>query len=204
VAVSVPFSIDELQRRLENRSPIALSAQQRASVAIILAKSDGGLVVLLIRRAEHPMDPWSGHMALPGGRRDPSDRDDLATAMRETREEVGLDLSKQSLLLGRLDDIGATAKGRQLDMAISPFVFSVEPITNTVASSEVVATYWTPILPLFDGRAATSRRVDLPHGQTTAPAWNVEGNIVWGLTYRMLDNLFSIMRIRSPNIAPCL
>ncbi len=150
--------------------------------------------VLFIRRAEHPKDPWSGHMALPGGRRDASDADDLATARRETLEEVGLDLAEQARLLGRLDDITATARGHVLDMVVSPFVFTVETVTPIVPTAEVVAAYWAPIQPLFSGHAATTHWVDLPEGRTGLPAWDVQGNIVWGLTFRMITDLFSLMR----------
>jgi 8-oxo-dGTP pyrophosphatase MutT (NUDIX family) len=201
--VSSPFGIDELRSRLESRAPIALSARSRASVAIILGQTDGELLALFIRRAEHPEDPWSGHMALPGGRRDPADLDDLATAKRETLEEVGLDLSNQAMLLGQLDDIAATAKGHAVDMVITPFVFSVETVTPIVRTPEVVASYWAAILPLFDGRAAATQVVDLPEGRVILPAWDIEGNIVWGLTYRMMDNLLSLMRPCPPNLAPC-
>lgn len=133
-------------------------------------------------------------MALPGGRRDAADADDLATARRETFEEVGLDLAEQACLLGRLDDITATARGRVLDMVISPFVFTVETVTPIVPTTEVVAAYWAPIQPLFNGDAATTHWVDLPEGRTGLPAWDVQGNVVWGLTFRMMTDLFSLMR----------
>lgn len=201
--MSVPFSVEQLYQRLESRSPAALSATQRASVAIILGPADGALSVLFIRRAEHPMDPWSGHMALPGGRRDPMDPDDLATAIRETREEVGLDLESDARLLGRLDDILAVARGRRIDMVIRPFVFSMETLTPVVATAEVTAGYWVPLLPLFDGRAATTHVVDLPEGRVGLPAWTLGGNVVWGLTYRMMDNLLALMRPSVRANAPC-
>jgi 8-oxo-dGTP pyrophosphatase MutT (NUDIX family) len=201
--VTVPFCIDELRRRLLNRTPIAISARQRASVAIILGHSDGGLLLLLIRRAEHPEDPWSGHMALPGGRRDPSDADDLATAKRETLEEVGLDLSAKAQLLGQLDDIAAVAQGHSMDLAITPFVFNLETVTPVVPTAEVVATYWAPILHLYDRRVETTHQVDLPGGRARLPAWVVEGNVVWGLTYRMVDNLLSLMRTCPTDTTPC-
>jgi 8-oxo-dGTP pyrophosphatase MutT (NUDIX family) len=201
--VSVPFSIDELRRRLESRTPIAISARQRASVAIILGHSDGALHVLFIRRAEHPEDPWSGHMALPGGRRESSDADDLATAKRETLEEVGLDLSAEAQPLGQLDDVAAVARGRSMDLAITPFVFSVETVTPVVPTAEVVAAYWAPLLPLYDRQSATTHEVDLPEGRVRHPAWVVEGNVVWGLTYRMMDSLLSIMRTCPIDVTPC-
>lgn len=196
--VSLPFAIDDIASRLASRTAACVAAAQRASVAIILGQLDGELCVLLIRRAEFPMDPWSGHMALPGGRRDPDDLDDLTTAMRETWEEVGLELSKSATLLGRLDDVRASARGRPVDMAISPFVFSVKSLSPIVPSPEVMAAYWVPLLPLFSGKAAATYQADLPGGRVDAPAWSVHGNVVWGLTYRMLDNLLSLMRTCPP------
>src|SRR5262245_34151321 len=74
---------------------------ERAAVAAILLPRDDTFEILLIRRAERPTDLWSGHMAFPGGRRSPEDRDLLATAVRETEEEVGLDLARHGELVGR-------------------------------------------------------------------------------------------------------
>ncbi|HEY5954979.1 MAG TPA: CoA pyrophosphatase [Polyangiaceae bacterium] len=199
----VPFSIDDLRRRLAVSSPVALSARQRASVALILGQLDEQLQLLLIRRAEHPEDPWSGHMALPGGRRDELDADDLATAIRESMEEVGLDLRRGAQLLGQLDDIVATAGGRAVDMVITPFVFSVETLTEGITSAEATACFWTPLLPLYNGRAATSLTVDMPDGRRALPAWKVEGNLVWGLTYRMINNLLSMMRSGASDAVAC-
>jgi len=70
-------------------------AQGRAAVAIVVREGTDGPQVLLIRRADHPGDAWSGHMAFPGGREDPQDENLLATAIRETLEEVGLDPASQ-------------------------------------------------------------------------------------------------------------
>jgi 8-oxo-dGTP pyrophosphatase MutT (NUDIX family) len=192
--VSLPFAINEIASRLTSRTATCVAAAQRASVAIVLGQLDGELCVLLIRRAESPLDPWSGQMALPGGRREPDDSDDLMTAIRETWEEVGLDLTNSATLLGRLDDVRATARGRPVDMAISPFVFSVKSLSPIVPTAEVMAAYWVPVLPLFNGRAAITYQADLPDGRVSVAAWNVQGNAVWGLTYRMLDNLLSLMR----------
>src|SRR6185436_21144367 len=86
----------------ESASP----AGDQAAVAVILIGSEATstLELLLIQRSERAGDPWSGHMALPGGRRDARDIDLRATAMRETREEIGVELST-ARLLGRLDDL---------------------------------------------------------------------------------------------------
>lgn len=142
-------------------------------------------------------------MALPGGRRDETDINDLATARRETLEEVGLELSQGATLLGRLDDVRATAKGRAVDMAISPFVFSLKTVSRIDPTPEVGAAYWVPLFSLYSGQAAISHPVDLPEGRVKMPGWSVQGNVVWGLTYRMLDNLLSLMRACPQNLAQC-
>jgi len=66
--------------------------RDHAAVALALAGGDTDLQICFIRRVEKTGDPWSGHMALPGGRASPGDRSARDVAERETREEVGLDL----------------------------------------------------------------------------------------------------------------
>ena len=84
--------LDRLRRRLAEHRPRVEDDPELlwAAVAIVLAPDPDA--VLLIRRAERAGDPWSGHMALPGGRYEPKDPDLLGTALRETVEEVGVAL----------------------------------------------------------------------------------------------------------------
>ena len=81
--------------------------RKRAAVALILQLHAGELCVLMIRRAEHEGDPWSGHMAFPGGRLEAQDRNGLAAARRETEEEIGLHLGTGEPCIGRLSDLNA-------------------------------------------------------------------------------------------------
>ena len=150
--------------------------------------------VLFIRRAEHPEDPWSGHMAFPGGRLDPGDPDVLYTARRETREELGLDLARDAELLGRLDDVPAIARGRPTGLVISPFVFVLRGTPALVPNHEVAEALWAPLGPLMRGELDTTR--DYRHEQRVIPfpAYDVEGRVVWGLTYQMLQILFGVLR----------
>ena len=84
------YEIEKARRALAAHRPVARAAPARAAVAMVLRPAAGGASeVLLIERAEKPGDPWSGHMAFPGGRLDPSDPDPRFTAERETFEEVG-------------------------------------------------------------------------------------------------------------------
>ena len=167
----------------------------RAAVAIVVRDGTDGPQVLLIRRAEHPGDAWSGHMAFPGGREDPQDENLLSTAIRETFEEVGLDLVQAGRLLGQLAPLPAVARGRPVGMTIVPFVFELETDAELRYSDEVVEAVWVPIDPLLQGQLRTTFAVDRDGGERVElPAHDVGGRIVWGLTYRMLDSLFELLR----------
>ena len=188
--------LTEIRSALEKREPRTITgpeAERRAAVAAVLRERDEP-EVLLIRRADHPDDPWSGHMAFPGGRHDRGDRDLLHTAHRETLEEVGLDLSSAARLLGRLDDIPAIARGRRTGLAIAPFVFELQDPGATLSPNyEVQEILWAKLGPMLRGEADTT--IPYPReGQTfQLPAFDVEGRIVWGLTYQMLQHLFSVL-----------
>jgi len=167
----------------------------RAAVAIVVRDAADGAQVLLIRRAEHPGDAWSGHMAFPGGREDPQDENLIATAIRETFEEVGLDLRQAGRLLGQLAPLPAMARGRPVGMTIAPFVFELVADAALRYSDEVVEAIWVPLDPLLQGQLRTTFAVDRDGGERVElPAHDVDGRIVWGLTYRMLDSLFELLR----------
>ncbi|MBL9027250.1 MAG: CoA pyrophosphatase [Myxococcales bacterium] len=161
-----------------------------AAVATILRDAPGGLEVLFIRRAERDGDPWSGHMAFPGGRREPHDVDLLSTAIRETIEEIGVDLTRDAELVGVLDDQDATGRRSREPLPTRPFVFELRAEPRVVLSSEVTEVLWAPVEPLLRGERGTSVDVTYKGDKFTLPAWDVEGRIVWGLTYRMLSTLF--------------
>ncbi len=189
------MDVDRVRARLAAHQPeqLAERARTQASVAAVLREGPVGAEVLLIQRAEHPDDPWSGHMAFPGGRRDPGDAHLLDTAMRETREELGLDLSGAEHL-GHVDDLQAVARGRVLDLVIRPqvFVWPGDPPRLT-PNYEVAATLWAPIAPMIAGDIDTVRPWKEGTQTYRMPAYDVEGRIVWGLTYRMLRTLFTVV-----------
>jgi len=167
---------------------------RRAAVAIVVREAADGPQILLIQRAEHPDDAWSGHMAFPGGREDPEDEGLLDTAIRETREELALDLRQAGRLLGQLAPLPAVARNRPVGMTIVPFVFELTTDVEMICSDEVAAAVWAPLDPLFHGRLRTTHDVDHEGARLQFPAHDVEGRVVWGLTYRMLDSLFELLR----------
>ncbi|MAG58510.1 MAG: coenzyme A pyrophosphatase [Planctomycetes bacterium] len=162
-----------------------------AATAVLLAPGPGGSadpLLLLILRATHPQDPWSGQVGLPGGRRDPIDADRLATALRETREEIGLDVPRESAA-GALDPIRALRRGVRQDLIVHPFVFRLPEAAPPGRSVEVQEARWIPVAHLLDPARATE--VDVPGGSRGVPAVSLDGWLLWGLTYRMLTDLFA-------------
>ena len=156
-----------------------------AATALVLATNGSDAAdVLFIERVRRTGDRWSGQMALPGGKRDPGDPDLAATARRETREEVGVDLPPA---IGRLDDLRSPGRpGR-----VATFVHVVEGRPPTVPEPEEVAdVVWIPLAHLFD-RANTVRHFHMAlgpfagirHGHRT----------VWGLTLGTLQNLATVI-----------
>ena len=105
---------------------------KRSAVAMILQVRAGELQILMIKRADREGDPWSGHMAFPGGRMEKSDSNGFAVAVRETAEEVGLALSTEDECIGRLSDLNARPQKGALGMAVTPFVFRLEREVNLV------------------------------------------------------------------------
>jgi len=116
----------------------------RAAVALVFcAPPDAEPELLFIERARREGDPWSGHMAFPGGRRDAKDTDIAATAARETLEEVGLALGPP---IARLDDQGGNPRNSTLGpLVISPFAYEVKELPLLAPNGEVQSTVWIPV-----------------------------------------------------------
>lgn len=166
--------------------PIEEGDHLQAAVSLVVrAKPD--LELLFIKRARSERDPWSGQMALPGGRRDDDDAGLIETAMREAMEEVGLDLKDGGRALGRLDEVSPNTPLLP-KLTITPFVFGIDAESRArIASHEVARIYWIPIDELRDPANISTVEVPLPNGRKSFPCYCVAGEIVWGLTYRMVS-----------------
>lgn len=169
----------------------------RASVAAILRQRPGedGAELFFIQRAEHPNDPWSGHIAFPGGRHEPSDASLLATAMRETKEEVGLDLARAELL-GRLPDVPAFSRSKRGRLVVTPWLFALrEPLDVVPNTAEVAAAIWMPFATLArgEGRGTYSFEYDGKPYEMPCIRLGAEQRVLWGMTYRMLETLLEAL-----------
>ena len=177
--------------------PAAETDFLQAAVALVV-RGRQPLEVLLIKRAKREGDPWSGHMALPGGRRDPGDASLLDTAVRETIEEVGLDLRELGVHLGRLEVV-RPASPNLPRMTITPHVFGVPAQTpGEVISDEVDAVHWVSLDRLRDPATRGEIEIRLPDGSPRFPGFKIAGDVVWGLTYRILEDFLA----RAPEVFP--
>lgn len=179
----------------------AAPAMSRAAVALVLREVDGAPEVLFIERAKRDGDPWSGHMAFPGGRVEPGDAGSRETAERETLEEVGVRLDS-AVCFGRLGDLrGRHAAAPDRGMVISAFVFHVEDPEPLRWNWEVAQAFWFPVASLLDAERhveyAVSRgdRAAFPGILVGQP----DRHIVWGLTYRFLEVFFDAVGDPLPN-----
>jgi len=192
------LSEQNLREQLATRSPRRCAVTRHtkhASVAAVLRYSSATPEVLLIRRASKPGDPWSGHMAFPGGRREPRDASGAATAIRETDEEVGIDLRSTAELVGRLDDVQAISHSKPIDLVIVPHVFVLHrEIILKLDEREVAEALWAPLGPMFRGEVDTTHPYEWNGRQLELPAYQIGQHIVWGLTHRMLELLFALAR----------
>jgi 8-oxo-dGTP pyrophosphatase MutT (NUDIX family) len=162
---------------------------------MLLQPNEHDLQMLFIHRAHHPQDPWSGHMAFPGGRQDPEDTDLRVTIHRETKEEVGIDLDLHGEYLGQMTSLQAMARGRPISMIVAPFVYLVSPeATPEPDPVEVQDTIWIPLsfMQQNDIEKIVSR--PMPDGTSlTVPALIYGGKTIWGLTYRMLQGFLELI-----------
>ncbi|PCJ47307.1 MAG: coenzyme A pyrophosphatase [Moraxellaceae bacterium] len=187
---------------------------QRSAVAIISRKGPQGDEILLIERATIAGDPWSGHIAFPGGKQQTSDSSTRATAIRETHEEIGLDLMQNARFVGRSLDLLTRRHNALKPMIVTPYHFRLTAESNVELNMnhEVANVFWIPLAFLQDtnnhswlhwspfndssGQRFYStwlhRSISLQ-----LPCYYYQGSCIWGLTYQMLSDL-----LNAPEISP--
>lgn len=168
-------------------------SEWRAAVAIVVRQGAEGDEILLIRRATVEGDPWSGHIALPGGRYEPEDESLEATARRETLEETGVDL-RASECVAQLT-IVAPRMLRAPGVSVAPFVFRYHGDAGITMSDEIVEAWWLPVSELQTAESWRTVPVTVHGGATIeARGFSIGEHVLWGLTERILDEFLRSWR----------
>ncbi|WP_372860990.1 CoA pyrophosphatase [Spongiibacter sp.] len=165
---------------------------KRSAVALVLREHDRRLEVLMIKRADREGDPWSGHMAFPGGRMDPDDVTGIRTAQRETLEELNVDLIKAGHCIGRLSDLVSRPHSGRRPMVVSPYVFRLHTPVSIHPNHEVAEAVWVPLDFLAD--RGNRERMEWRRGKLALnlPCYFYGKRRIWGMSLAMLDELLGL------------
>jgi len=195
---STVFDFQFVKAKLEGYVPpfLDLDVKRRAAVALVLRQGENGVEVLFIQRAVAKKDPWSGQIAFPGGGWEPSDRDLIDTAVRETDEETAVEIDREQLAIHLLDQQGSNRAGA-IELLIRCFVFHVKADVSLRPNYEVAEVFWTPLTQLMDKKnhltfqpevtRIPAAGIDLGSGRLGQP------RILWGLTYRFIQHFIDVV-----------
>jgi len=187
-AVSGAIKIESLKKRLKPDTSVLGSRKGKrpeAAVAIIIDPKREGGSLLLIKRMEREGDPWSGQIAFPGGHKSSDDRTYLETAIREASEEVGIELSEHEGL-----GVLPLLYSRTRRVLVAPFVFQLRRDVIVRSNEEVAESFWIS-LGALSKIEATKSEVKVEDGKLTANSYVLEGHVIWGLTFRIINMLLA-------------
>ncbi|MCP3688871.1 MAG: CoA pyrophosphatase [Gammaproteobacteria bacterium] len=197
------LSIDEIRGKLQVQKsttydvpPELLSnGSRQAAVLIPLLRIEDAWHILYIRRTQYEGDRHSGQVAFAGGKRDPQDKDLIATALREAEEEIGINNNDLSLL-------GSISHHHTIsEFQVAPIVAELPwPYSLTLDEVEVARAFTLPLSWLAD--ESNYRSVERFHPDSQRP-WPVvyydyyDGELLWGATARMTLSLIEVLKSRT-------
>jgi 8-oxo-dGTP pyrophosphatase MutT (NUDIX family) len=188
--------IVKLCSALGSRKPVRADKEEgvrQAAVALIIrAGGDAAPELLFIKRAEYPADPWSGQIAFPGGREEEADPTLADTAMRETREETGIDLVRDGTVIGTLDDLRPQTT-RLPAVIVRPYVVLLNRFEPLLLSDEVALAFWIPLEAFKDAPSWRDTNVLARGVQMNRRAFHHQGHAIWGMTERILAQLLALL-----------
>ncbi|PYO09171.1 MAG: CoA pyrophosphatase [Gemmatimonadetes bacterium] len=189
-------AIQKLRAALESRRAVTVAAEEgvrRAAVALIFRAGERGSPELLfIKRAEYPGDPWSGQIAFPGGREEASDTSLAETAIRETREETGIDLVRDGQIIGTLDDLRPRTV-RLPAVLVRPYVVLLDHAAPLALSAEIALAFWIPFGSLTHTESWREDTVFARGIQINARVFRHQDHLIWGMTERILAQLMALL-----------
>jgi 8-oxo-dGTP pyrophosphatase MutT (NUDIX family) len=190
-------SLPDIKQRLKHNQANKFwyrALSQRASVCVIIAEQANlGPCLLMIQRAIHPGDTWSGHMAFPGGKHEVNDANITETAIRECQEEIGIN-PESVRRFGRLSDILARPyRLQQKPMVVSPILFETTQPLHFEKNNEVAGIYWIPLA--FFMQTENRQQMFWKHGgdEMQIACYTYQGKKIWGISLIMIDEICQIL-----------
>lgn len=174
----------EIAEKLSKTLKTTKVLNANAAVVVLLRIVDEDFQVLLVKRAEIPTDTWSGQTALPGGKCNPEDLNLKETVVRETFEETGIKLREGCRFLGAMEPLRSTQRP---EMKILPYVVLQKKEQTIKLNEELTEYFWAPLKELVNNEG----NIKFSYGEF--PAYTIESNVIWGLTYRILHNLLWLL-----------
>ncbi len=191
------LSIHQIKKSIDAYSPVRPELggrTRRAAVAVILRQVASETEALFILRAIRTGDPWSGQIAFPGGHYEAGDASLRHTAERETQEEIDLDLTHAGRYIGQLDPVQASPRREVLDIVVTPFVYELrEPAAKLSPNHEVAELLWGSLNEMHAGLSHTRMEIMIQGEAQDYPGYGLGDRVVWGLTYRILEQLFALL-----------
>ena len=188
-------------KNLYPHTPKLINKNSRfAAVAIIIFFDDENSELFMIKRTEHPDDPWSGQIGLPGGHQEKHDATLSDTAIRETREETKILLTPNDFIC-QIDDQQGYAQGGQINLTVRPFVFILDHKPADIQINyELERYYWLPISHFQD--AQNHIYFDPMNSAQHRPGIKIDdSSVLWGMTYRIMTDFFSATELDSTFIS---
>jgi 8-oxo-dGTP pyrophosphatase MutT (NUDIX family) len=189
-------SVARIRSALASHNAVVAEEEEgvrKAAVALIFRLGqDDALELLFIKRADYEGDPWSGQIAFPGGRVEAGDASLAETAIRETREETGIDLAREGVVIGALDDLRPRAI-RLPAIVVRPYVALLDRNEPLVLSQEVALSFWMPFAAMARTESWHEDTVFARGIQINARVFRHEGHVVWGMTERILTQLLTLL-----------
>ena len=186
----------DVEAALSAGEPVPEEFPENVLLAAVAAMITPEGELLFIRRAERAGDPWSGHMAFPGGRFDPGDAHLRRTAERETWEEVGLALEERGRPIGRLADLWSPVRVGRPRLRVSAFVFALPERPVLRPNEEVAETVWIDLRRLLRREGRGTLRWPVEGRELELPAVRLDGYEIWGITLRLVDDLIERLEAR--------
>ncbi|OGD53988.1 hypothetical protein A3K81_00560 [Candidatus Bathyarchaeota archaeon RBG_13_60_20] len=169
--------------RLAGRLRLSPDESAHAAVAILVRPTTDDLEFFLVKRAEALGDPWSGDMAFPGGKKTPGDRSLMDTVAREVREETGIDLDA-SRAVGFMEPLFSNMRKT---LCVQPIIYRLDETPEVFLNDELTNYLWAPLTALRSSRTQATVK------GWKEPVFRVGGEVVWGLTYRMLEKILEML-----------